>query len=132
MAMTAQQLSDVRRYAGYPLLADQTADDNRDFAYGWVLPGVWQTLAHRLAHLRAEEETTLINVYLTNLATLETALVGSGADLDTEQAAVWVRNKNEVSDRAALFDDWRRRMCAFIGLAPGPSLGDGGTKLIRT
>lgn len=124
--LTSAQKADVRRFAGYPLLADTTADDSRDFAYGFVSPGVWNTLEHRLNNLRPEEESTLISVYLTNLTALETAIVGAGDNLDTDVAAVWTRNKREVQDRASLFDDWRRRMCYFIGVAPGPSLGDGG------
>lgn len=129
--LTAQQLSDVRRYAGYPMLGDTTADDSRDFAYGWVSPGTWQTLQHRLTTLRAEEETTLVDVYLTNLATLEAAIPAAAANLDTDSAAVWVHNKTEVAERMSLFDNWRRRMCAFIGIAPGPSLGNGGSAIIR-
>lgn len=129
--LTAQQTSDVRRFAGYPLLADTVTDDSRDFAYGWVSPGVWNTLTHRLNNLRPEEESTLISVYLANLTSLEAAIVGASANLDTDQAAVWTRNKREVADRTRLFDDWRRRMCFFIGVAPGPSLGNGGTQIIR-
>jgi hypothetical protein len=129
--LTAQQLADVRRFAGYPLLGDTVADDSRDFAYGWVSPGIWMTMQHRLMNLRAEEETTLISVYLTPLYTLETAIFGAGDNLDTDQAAVWTRNKTEVSDRSKLFDQWRRRMCGFLGFAPGPALGSGGGQVIR-
>lgn len=124
MALTDQQISDVRRFAGYPLLGDTIADDSRDFAYGFVSPGVWQTLQHRLTNLRPEEETTLISVYLTNLTQLESDITGARSNLDTDAAAVWKHNPNEVSDRTRLFDSWRRRMCAFIGVAPGPALGD--------
>lgn len=132
MSLTTQQTADVRRFAGYPMLgADTPADDSRDFAYGWVTPGVWQTLFHRLANMTAENESTLINIYLTNLYTLETAITSATANLDTDQAAVWKHNKNEVSDRAALFDNWRRRMCSFLGIAPGPYLGQGGMQVVR-
>ncbi len=129
--LTAQQQSDVRRFAGYPLLADQTASDSRDFAYGWVLPGVMQTLFHRLNNLRAEEEATLTSVYLTNLTAMETALYGAGLNMGTDIAAVWTRNRTEVADRAALFNKTRRDMCAFIGIPPGPSLGQGGGRVMR-
>ena len=107
--LTAQQMSDVRRYAGYPMLGDTVADDSRDFAYGWVSPGTWQTLQHRLTSLRPEEEATLISVYLTNLATLELAIPSTSDNLDTAQAAVWTWNKNEQRDREKLFDGWRRQ-----------------------
>lgn len=129
--LTAQQQADVRRFAGYPMLGDTVTDDSRDFAYGWVSPGVWQTLTHRLASMRPEEEVVLITTYLTPLATLESAIYGAGDNLDTDQAAVWTHNKNEVADRTRLFDQWRRRMCYFIGIAPGPSLGNGGTMIVR-
>ncbi|CAI1512403.1 Uncharacterised protein [Serratia quinivorans] len=128
--LTEQQLSDVRRYAGYPMLGDTVADDSRDFAYGWVSPGTWQTLQHRLTHLRPEEESTLIN-YLTTLTTLESAIPTSGENLDTDVAAVWVHNKQEVSDRMRLYNLWRREMCAFIGIVPGPNLGRGGSQIVR-
>lgn len=129
--LTAQQMSDVRRFAGYPMLADTQADDSRDFAYGWVSPGVWQTLEHRLTNMRPEEESILITTYLTPLYTLETAVTAASDNLDTDIAAVWTHNKNEVRDRTKLFDQWRRRMCYFIGVAPGPSLGNGGGRIVR-
>ena len=135
MALTTQQIADVRRFAGYPMLGTDTpADDSRDFAYGWVSPGVWQTLFHRLNNLTPENETTLTTVYLTTLYTLETAITDSGTDLDTASAGPWVRNPTEIADRTKLFDMWRRRMCQFLGIAPGPSLGNGGNsvRLVRT
>jgi hypothetical protein len=130
--LTAQQMVDVRRFAGYPLLGDTTADDSRDFAYSWVSPGTWQTLQHRLTNLRPEEEQVLVNTYLTNLYTLESAIPNAAANLDTDQAAVWTRNKNEVADRTKLLNQWRREMCAFIGIAPGPFLGNGGATISRS
>lgn len=129
--LTDQQQADVRRFAGYPMLADTVAGDSRDFAYGWVSPGVYQTLYHRLQNMRPEEESILVNTYLTNLYTLEAAIPSSGEDLDTNKAAVWERNPQEVGDRMDLFDQWRRRMCFFIGVPPGPSLGDGTADLVR-
>ncbi|QBJ80518.1 hypothetical protein [Aquitalea sp. USM4] len=131
MALTAQQLADTRRFAGYPMLGDSVADDSRDMAYGWVSPGVWQTLQHRLTNMRPEEEAILTTTFLTPLADLEAAIVAAGDNLDTDAAAVWTRNKSEVSDRTKLFNDTRRRMCAFIGIAPGPFLGQGGGSIVR-
>ncbi|SDX13109.1 hypothetical protein SAMN05518669_103360 [Variovorax sp. YR634] len=133
MALTAQQIADVRRFAGYPGLGiDTPATDRSDMAFITALPSLLlQTLAHRLQNLTPENESTLINVYLTNLATLETDIVGSAANLDTESAAVWKHNKREVAERSALFDGWRRRMCGFLGVAPGPALGDGAMRIVR-
>lgn len=132
MALTAQQTADVRRFAGYPSLGTDTpADASRDFAYGWVSPGVWQTLFTRLENMPPETENTLVTVYLVQLYRLEQAILGASDNLDTEVAAVWTRNKNEVSDRMQFFDSWRRRMCQLIGVAPGPYLGEGGLRVTR-
>lgn len=128
--LTDQQLADTRRYMGYSMLGDIVADDNSDSAYGWVSAGAWQTLAHRLKTLRPEEERIVVK-YLTTLATLEDAIPASGDNLDTDQAAVWYHNKNEVRDRTKLYTQWRRQLCGFIGIAPGPSLGNGITQVIR-
>lgn len=129
--LTDQQKLDVRRYAGYPLTANTPVDNYRDFAYGWVSPGVWQTLFERLNNLSDVEQSTLINVYLTNLATIEQSIADAYDNLDTEKAAVWTHNASEVQDKAKLFDGWRRRMCDFIGIPPGPSLGRGGGQIVR-
>lgn len=132
MTLTTQQNADCRRFAGYPALGTDTpADDSRDFAYGWVSPGIYQTLEHRLNNLTPENLTTLVNVYLTRLIALEAAILSASDNLDTDQAAVWTHNKNEVADRTQLFDNWRRRMCGFLGIAPGPYLGTGGLRLVR-
>lgn len=129
--LTDQQKTDVRRYAGYPMVGDTPVDNTRDFAYGWVSPGVWETLFRRLNSMSASEENVLINTYLTKLALLETAITDASDNLDTDVAAIWTHNKNEVSDRMNLFNKWRRMMCSFIGIPPGPWLGNGGTRVVR-
>ena len=132
MALTDAQMADVRRFAGYALAGTtQTITINNDTVYmrfGMVTMSLYQ----RLISLSAVEEAVLITNYLANLATLETAIVGASTNLDTESASVWKHNKNEVSDRSDLFNKWRRDMCAFLGLAPGPGCGDGSIRLIRS
>jgi hypothetical protein len=124
MALTDQQKTDVRRYAGYPLAGTPAPDSSNDPVYMAV--GFKQmSLTERLATLSATEESVLVNSYLTNLTTLESAIVSASANLDTDEAAVWKHNRNEVADRDRLFDGWRRRMCAFLGIAPGPGIGSG-------
>jgi len=90
-----------------------------------------QTLFHRLNSLSVDEETILINKYLTPLNLLEDAVTGSSDNLDTDQAAVWTHNKNEVHDRTALFNQKRIDMCGFLGMATGPSLSSGIVKVNR-
>ena len=80
MALTAQQQLDIRYFAGYPdPSSDVVLDDSRDFAYGWVSPGVWATLTHLLNNMRPEVETTLTTSFLPQLATLRDAIPNAGA-----------------------------------------------------
>ncbi len=124
MALTDAQVTDVRRYAGYQLVGTPTPNAITDLAY--LVVGMRQmSLVERLSTLSAAEEAVLTTIYLANLNTLELAIVGAAANLDTDQAAVWTHNKNEVADRNNLFDSWRRRMCSFLGFAPGPGVGSG-------
>jgi hypothetical protein len=129
--LTDLEKVDVRRFAGYALVGDTAPDDYRDFAYHWVLPGVMQTLYHRLNSLSAPEEAVLREKYIAVLNQLEDAVVGSSENLDTDQASVWKRNKQEVEDRTALYNQKRREMCGFLGLRPGPHLGNGGLRMLR-
>lgn len=129
--LTAAQLTDVRRFMGYPLNGTtMTITNDQDLVYGYF-GMVVMSLQQRLTTLSASEEAVLITTYLTPLYTLEAAIFGAGDNLDTDQAAVWMRNKSEVADRSKLFDQWRRRMCAFIGFAPGPALGNGAGQVTR-
>lgn len=133
MALSDAQVTDVRRYAGYQLVGTPTPTQNNDLAY--LVVGMRQmSLVERLSTLSAAEEAVLTGTYLTNLNTLEAAIVAAAANLDTDEAAVWKHNKDEVSDREQLFDSWRRRMCAFLGFAPGPGLGasSASVSLVRT
>lgn len=131
MALTDAQQADVRRYAGYWVAGTtMPTTDDQDTVYlrfGMVV----MSLHRRLATLSAAEETTLTTTYLTPLAALETDILNAAQNLDTDTASVWKHNANEVIDRDALFALWRRKMCAFLGLAPGPGLGDGGMRIVR-
>jgi hypothetical protein len=52
-------------------------------------------------------------------------------NLDTSAAGTWQANPLEMGQRVRLFNKWRREMCAFIGVEPGPSLGPGGMNIVR-
>ncbi|MER5029653.1 hypothetical protein [Pantoea anthophila] len=128
--LTPQQQADARRYMGYPMIGDTSPDDRSDLAYAQVTSGRYQTLAHRLTTLRAEEEAIVVN-YLTTLASLEWRITHAADNLDTDKAAVWHRNRSEVSDRTRLYNQWRRQLCGLLGIAPGPSLGNGVSTVTR-
>jgi hypothetical protein len=124
MAFTDAEKTDVRRYCGYPAFgaADAGLQNWRFFqAYG--------LLEFRMNNLSAPEET-VVRRYLGTLAALELAVPRSSENLDTDQAAVWTRNQNELRDRVRLLDDWRRRLCGFFGVPPGPALANAGISLV--
>lgn len=129
--LTDAQMTDVRRYMGYQLVGTtMPITGSQDLVYG-RFGMVIMSLYTRLTTLSASEESVLINTYLANLYTLETAIPGTSSNLDTSVAAVWTHNPREQADRDRLFDSWRRRMCGFIGFAPGPGLGNGSISVQR-
>lgn len=128
--LSDQQKAEVRRLAGYPMLGDMQPTINGDLAVTRAAPDIWQYLGYRLTTLRPEEEFR-VSAFLTTLAELEAAVLSATDNLDTDQAAVWVHNKNEVADRMRLYRLWRRELCGFLGVPPGPSLGDGGISMAR-
>lgn len=86
-------------------------------------------LEFRISNLSVSE-LGVVRRHLATLLSLESAVVAASDNLDTAQAAVWTRNKDEVADRIRLFDEWRRRLCGFLGVPAGPALSDGSTTLI--
>lgn len=115
---TDAQLVDIRRFAGYPAYGDGDVV----FPMPWILRQ-YLALEYRLQHISQSEGLVVVNTYLTNLYTLESAIPGTSANLDTDVAAVWTHNKNEQRDRDMLFDSWRKRLCNFLGVPPGPNFG---------
>jgi len=124
MAFTEAECTDIRRYCGYPAYGAGAAGFQ-----GWRFFQVYGLMEWRIAHLTGSEEG-VVRHYLQTLHHLENAVPLAAANLDTDRAAVWTHNANEVRERTGLLDDWRRRLCAFLGLPPGPGLGDAGIRLV--
>ena len=120
---TDAQKVDIRRFCGYPAYGDGAVV----FPYPWIMKQ-YLALEYRLEHMSAEEGA-VVATYLTTLNTLETDIPGAATNLDTAKAAVWERNPTEVADRMALFDGWRRRLCQFLGIPPGPQMQSGGSNV---
>ena len=95
----------------------------------WRFYQAYGLLEFRMNNLSAAEEA-IVRRYLTNLNVLEIAVPMAAQNLDTDQAAIWTHNREEVADRTALFDDWRRRLCSFFGLPPGPGLTSAGITIV--
>ncbi len=115
---------DIRRYCGYPAYGAAPAG-----LQSWRYFQVYGLLEFRLANLSVPE-LVIARRYLGNLAVFELAIPAASDNLDTDQASVWTRNKSEVDDRLRLFDEWRRRLCGFLGVPPGPALPSGSNALI--
>lgn len=119
MAFTDTEKVNIRRHCWYPMFGDQPTQD-----FGYRFMQHYQTMEFRLQHFSTAEETAF-RLLLTDCATLETAVIGSGANLDTDKAAVWTHNKNEVGDRQSLYNYARNKLLAFLGIPPGPSYMEG-------
>ena len=124
MSLSDIEKTDARRFCGYPAYGAAPAGFEN-----WRFYQVYGLLEFRLNNLSVPE-TGIIRRYLAALAVLEVAIPRSGDNLDTDIAAVWTRNRDEGRDRCRLFDDWRRRLCGFLGVPPGPALTDCGITLV--
>jgi hypothetical protein len=122
---TSAQLADIRRFCGFPPQSN-----------GLVLfPAPWvnvQYLAldYRLQTLSVDEGNVVVNTYLTPLYTLEQAIPTFAAQVYIGVAAVFTRNPQTMKEARLAFDDWRLRLCDFLGIEPGPGLqGKGGNSI---
>jgi hypothetical protein len=116
MALSDAEKTDVRRYCGYPIWGRTQII--------LIASATYQSrglLEYRMNNLTAAEETVLRR-YLSTLAVLEAAIPRAADNLDTDQAAIWTRNRSEPEDRLKLFDTWCRRVCQFLGITPGRGL----------
>jgi hypothetical protein len=123
-SFTDGQKTDVRRFCGYPAYGAGAAGFS-----SWRFFQAFGTLEYRMNNL-APAEVAVVLQYLTTLATLEVAIPPTSDNLDTDNAAAWTHNADELKDRTALFDSWRRRLCGFLGIPPGPALAQAGITLV--
>jgi hypothetical protein len=115
---------DARRFCGYPAHGAAPAG-----MQSWRYFQAYGLLEFRLTNLSASE-ITIARRYLGTLTSLELAIPATSDNLDTDQASMWTRNKDELTDRMRLFDDWRRRFCGFLGIVVGPAITNGTATLI--
>ncbi len=124
MAFTDAEKTDIRRFCGYPAYGAAPAG-----LQNWRFYQAYGLLEFRMNNL-SDAEMAIVRRYLGTLTILELAVPRAGDNLDTDEAAVWTRNRDEPRDRAKLFDDWRRRLCGFFGIPAGPALSDAGISLV--
>jgi len=109
----------VRRHCGYPAYGATAAGFS-----SWRFYQVYGLLEYRMNNL-VDEEQEVVRNYLKMLMKLEASIPEAADNLDTSQAAIWRHNDSEVSDRSRLYDNWRLRLCGFLGLPAGPALSTG-------
>jgi hypothetical protein len=124
MAFIDSEKTDIRRFCGYPAFGSAASGFEN-----WRFFQAYGLLEFRMNNL-SDTETAVVRRYLGTLTVLEFAVPRAGDNLDTDQAAVWTRNRDEPRDRTRLFDDWRRRLCGFLGVPPGPALTDSGITVV--
>ena len=124
MAFTEAEKTDIRRFCGFSAYGAAAVGFQT-----WRFYQVYGLLEFRINNL-SDSETAIVRRYLITLTSLECAVPRAAENLDTDQAAVWTRNRNELQDRANLFDDWCHRLCGFLGIPPGPALGSSGITLV--
>ncbi|NHN88866.1 hypothetical protein [Acetobacter conturbans] len=112
-ALTEVEKVNIRRYCWYP------AYGNSNLANTWLYFSHYGILEYRLNNF-APEEITVVRTMLSTLTTLELGPSQAADNLDTDKAAVWTHNQNEVSDRIKLFRQQRMELVRFIGIPPGP------------
>ena len=111
---TDAERTDIRRFCGYP------AYGGSNTATGWQYFQHYGALEYRMSNM-SPAERQVARMLLGTLATFETDLASSSANLDTSVAASWRHNPNEVVDRFRLMSAWGRRLAAHFGV---PFLGD--------
>ena len=124
MALLDTQLVDCRRFCGYEAYGAQVTP-----ASGYRFFVAYGVLEYRMANLTTNE-AAVVTTMLTNLNTLEAAIVGAGSNLDTDAAGPWKHNKNEVADRVRLYRFQRLQLCNFMGVPAGPGLGVSGAMVV--
>ena len=120
MFTDAQKVS-IRRYCGYMAFGSIPVPN-----FAWRYSDNYGDLEFRINNLSDDEEAQVITYYLPNLLQLENDIpVATRTFIDTDRAAVFYRNKNELAERWALFNSMRRYLCDFIGAEYGPALLSG-------
>lgn len=116
--------ADIRRYCWYP----PYGTGNRSFE-AWRFFQDYGTLEFRMNNM-APAEIQNIRWQLSLLYPIEQAIADMYTDLQVAVAAAFTRNPKELADRTAHFSQQRRKLCALIGVPPGPEKPGGGGRRI--
>lgn len=122
--LSEAEKTDVRRFCGYP-----PAGAGHVGPLGAAEVNARGPLEFRLANL-SQPEVGIVRRYVSTITLLEVAVPRAAENLDTDQAAMWTHNRGEVKDRLQLLDEWRRRLCGFLDVPPGPALRSNASNLV--
>lgn len=111
MALSDAEVVDLRRFLGYP--ADPTPNTLPDALTVRVTAGISPSLE------------AVVRNKLFALTAAEQALADSYAGLDTQQAAVYVRDLDELTRRTDHMRILRMDLAAMLAVETGPWLGGG-------
>ena len=81
-------------------------------------------LEFALNNLSVAAEARVVNDLLPALDTLRSDVYNTRDNADTEQAAVWTRNKHEYQERKQIYRDRRIELCRFMNIPVGPGVQD--------
>lgn len=121
-------LIDLRRFCGYPMYGAEANSSSPYFGTHFFERA--GTFEYRVSHL-TDAEGEIVLTFLEQLRGLEAAVLDSTKTLGVESAAVFKRNPAELRERTGIYENWRARLCAVIGVDAGPYLGrSGGTRSV--
>lgn len=100
MSLTDTEKTEIRKHCGYPAYGSEA-----EGSQGWRFHQAYGLMEYRMIRMSGAEEA-VARQYLAKLAVLVERIDGG----DRSKATV------------ALYEDWRRRLCGFLGIPPGPAL----------
>jgi hypothetical protein len=120
MPFTEEEKTDIRRFCGYGVKGKVP-----EYPFGVRFFTFFGDLEYKLDRLLPDEEV-IVRKYLVILIKLEDDLPLVADNLDTDRAAVWYHNKNELSDRNKLFTLYRKKLSSFLAI---PFQGNSGMQI---
>jgi len=108
MTFSEEEKTDIRRFVGYGVFGNTP-----EYPFGWRYYSFSGDLEFKMNYLKPTEEV-VVRKYLVTLNKLEDDIPLVADNLDTDRAAVWYHNKNELKDRESLFTLYRKRLARLL------------------
>ena len=114
--LTDAERTSVRRFCGYPAYGSGSSGFQ-----SWRFFTAYGVLEFKLGAM-SDAELIQTRTYVTQLASLELAILTSTTQLDVGSAPAYVRNPEAMNERRRIYADWRGMLCNFLGVPPGPEM----------